>query len=75
MLRALKPGTSMGDIDVGEIFMNFILEARCSYLAGVDLSKYIEQSGGEPLGVVGKVRNEVHTLSISDYPSNRVGQK
>jgi hypothetical protein len=32
---------------VGEMFLNFILEAICSYLAEVDLSKYTEQSGGE----------------------------
>jgi hypothetical protein len=48
MLRALEPGTYMGEIDVGEMFLNFILEARCSYLAGVNLKKYIEQLGGEP---------------------------
>jgi hypothetical protein len=48
MLRALEPGTYMGDIDIGEMFLNFILEARCSYLAGVDLTKYIEPLGGEP---------------------------
>jgi hypothetical protein len=48
ILRALEPGTYMGDIDIGEMFLNFILEARCSYLAGVDLTKYIEKLGGEP---------------------------
>jgi hypothetical protein len=48
MLRALEPGTYMGDIDIEEMFLNFILEARCSYLAGVDLTKYIEHLGGEP---------------------------
>jgi hypothetical protein len=48
MLRALEPGTYMGDIDIGEMFLNLILEARCSYLAGVDLTKYIEPLGGEP---------------------------
>jgi hypothetical protein len=41
ILRALEPWTYMGDIDIGEIFLSFILEARCSYLAGVDLTKYI----------------------------------
>jgi hypothetical protein len=48
MLRALEPGTYMGDIDIGEFFLNFILQARCSYLAGVYLKTYIEQLGGEP---------------------------
>jgi hypothetical protein len=48
ILRALEPGTRMGDIDVGDMFLNFILEARCSYLAAVNLFKYIEQLGGEP---------------------------
>jgi hypothetical protein len=48
MLRAPKPGTYTGGIDIGEMFLNFILEARCSYLAGVDLKKYIEPLGGEP---------------------------
>jgi hypothetical protein len=38
ILRALEPETYMGDIDVGEMFLNFILEERCN-LAGVDLSK------------------------------------
>jgi hypothetical protein len=45
MLRALEHGTYMGDIDIGKMFLNFILEARCSYLAGVDVTKYIEQLG------------------------------
>jgi hypothetical protein len=48
MLRALEPGTFMGDLDVGEMFLNFMLETRCSYLAGVDLSKYIQELGGNP---------------------------
>jgi hypothetical protein len=48
MLRALEYGTYMGKIDIGEIFLNFILEARCSYLDGVDLTTYIEQLCGEP---------------------------
>jgi hypothetical protein len=48
MLRALEPGTFMGDLDVGDMFLNFILEARCSCLAGVDLSKYIQELGGNP---------------------------
>jgi hypothetical protein len=38
-LRALEPGTFMGDLDVGEMFLNFMLETRRSYMAGVDLSK------------------------------------
>jgi hypothetical protein len=48
MLRVLEPGTYMGDIDIGEMFLNFILEARCIYLAGVDLTKYIEPLGDDP---------------------------
>jgi hypothetical protein len=48
MLRALEPGTFMGDLDVGEMFLNFMLERRCSYMAGVDLSKYIQELGGNP---------------------------
>jgi hypothetical protein len=36
----------MGVLDVGGMFLNFILEARCSYLAGVDLLKYIQELGG-----------------------------
>jgi hypothetical protein len=47
-LRALEPGTYLGDIGIGEMFLNFILEARCSYLARVDLTKYIEPLGDEP---------------------------
>jgi hypothetical protein len=48
VLRALETGTFMGDLDVGEMFLNFMLETRCSYLAGVDLSKYIQELGGNP---------------------------
>jgi hypothetical protein len=45
MLRELGTGTHMGDIDVGDMFLNFILEARCSYLAGADLSKFMGGGG------------------------------
>jgi hypothetical protein len=48
MVRALEPGTYMGDIDIGEMFLNFTLETRCSLLAGVNLSKYIDQLGEDP---------------------------
>jgi hypothetical protein len=30
MLRALEHGIYMGDIGIGKMFLNFILEARCS---------------------------------------------
>jgi hypothetical protein len=48
MLRDLEPGTFMGDLDAGEMFLNFMLETRCSYMVGVDLSKYIQELGGNP---------------------------
>jgi hypothetical protein len=31
----------MADLDIGEMFLNFILEARCAQLAGVYLTNYL----------------------------------
>jgi hypothetical protein len=39
-LRAVDKKTFMADIDVGEMFLNFILHKDLRALAGVDLSHY-----------------------------------
>jgi hypothetical protein len=43
LLRALELDTYMTDSDIGEIFLNFMLEERCARLAGVDLTRYVEK--------------------------------
>jgi len=40
LLRALEPGTWMGDNDCGEMFLNFVLHEDVRRLCGVDLSGY-----------------------------------
>jgi hypothetical protein len=50
LLRALELNTYMADSDIGEIFLNFILEERCARLAGVDLIHYVEKDEGAPEG-------------------------
>jgi hypothetical protein len=37
----MKLITHMGDLDVGEIFLNFILELKARIRAGVDLTHFI----------------------------------
>jgi alkylated DNA repair dioxygenase AlkB len=41
LTRAVEVGTHMGDLDVGEIFLNFILELKARVHAGVDLTHFI----------------------------------
>jgi hypothetical protein len=36
----------MADSDIGEIFLNFMLEERCARLAGVYLTHYVEMGEG-----------------------------
>jgi hypothetical protein len=46
LLRALELDTFMADYDIGEMFLNFMLEERCARLAGVDLTHYVERGEG-----------------------------
>jgi hypothetical protein len=46
LLRALELDTFMADSDIGEMFLNFMLEERCARLAGVDLTHYVERGEG-----------------------------
>jgi hypothetical protein len=39
-LRAVDANTYMADVDIGEMFLNFILHKDLQALAGVDLSHY-----------------------------------
>jgi hypothetical protein len=36
----------MADSDIGELFLNFMLEERCARLAVVDLTHYVERGEG-----------------------------
>jgi hypothetical protein len=46
LLRALEIDTFMADSDIGEMFLNFMLEERCVRLAGVDLIHYVQMGEG-----------------------------
>ncbi len=50
-LLAVQPGYFMGDIDISEIFLNFILHDRVQAFAGVDLTPYFpdERTEGKRL--------------------------
>jgi hypothetical protein len=52
LLRALEVNTYMADSDIGEMFLNFILEERCTRLAGVDLTHYVQKGEGAPRATV-----------------------
>jgi hypothetical protein len=43
LLRDLELGTYMSNLDIAEMFLNFMLEEECQRLAGVDLTHYIEK--------------------------------
>jgi hypothetical protein len=45
-LRQVEEGTYMCDLDVGEMFLNFILHEEIRSLAGVDLTHYVEGANG-----------------------------
>ncbi len=42
-LQAVEPSTFLGDIDIGEQFLNFMLEERTQKYAGVDLTNYFPE--------------------------------
>ena len=42
-LRGMNPGTFMVDCDLGEIFLNFMLDVDMRPFAGVDLTKYFPE--------------------------------
>jgi hypothetical protein len=47
-LRAIEPGTWMGDLDIGETFLNFPLHhASLQKVCGVDMSSYGLLAGAE----------------------------
>jgi hypothetical protein len=46
-LRAVDENTFMGDVDVGEMFLNFHLHAIIQAFAGVDLTKFFEFADGK----------------------------
>jgi hypothetical protein len=39
-LRAVEEGTWMADLDIGEMFLNFVLHSDLQALCGVDLTEY-----------------------------------
>ena len=44
-LRVVEAGTFMADYDVGEMFLNFMLEPAIRSHVGVDLSKLFSDEG------------------------------
>jgi hypothetical protein len=41
LARDLEVGTFMGDSDIGEMFLNFMLEEKCACLSVVDRTHYV----------------------------------
>jgi hypothetical protein len=62
ILRALEDGTFMSDLEIAVMFLNFMIEAKCQRLAGVDLMHYIE----EVEGALGQVPNGRNFLPLPD---------
>ena len=44
-LCAVEPGSFMGEMDVGKMFLNFILHESMQALCGVDLSEFFGEDG------------------------------
>ena len=44
-LRSVQEGTWMADLDIGEMFLNFILHSDLRNLSGVDLTEYTDDIG------------------------------
>jgi hypothetical protein len=42
--------TFMADSDIGEMFLDFVLEERCARLVGVYLTHHVEKGEGAPDG-------------------------
>jgi hypothetical protein len=40
ILRIVETGTFMGDVDIGEMLLNFFLDPNLRKFAGVDLTKF-----------------------------------
>jgi hypothetical protein len=49
-LRAVESGTFMGDMDVGEMFLNFVLHESMQALCGIDLSEFFGDAAGKRAG-------------------------
>jgi hypothetical protein len=41
-LRSVQEGTWMADLDIGEMFLNFVLHSDLRHLSGVDLTEYTQ---------------------------------
>jgi hypothetical protein len=52
LFRALEFGTFMSDLDIAEMFLNFMLEAKCQMLVGADLTHYTEKDEGAGGGAI-----------------------
>jgi hypothetical protein len=48
-LRSIEAGTFLADINVGEMFLNFILHESVRVYAGVDLRSHLNLAGGGTL--------------------------
>jgi hypothetical protein len=48
-LRSVEAGTFLADIDVGEMFLNFILHESVRVYVGVDLTSHFQLAGGGTL--------------------------
>jgi hypothetical protein len=47
LLRMVETGTLVGDAFIGEMFLNFFLAPNLRKFAGVDLTKFFSEHGGE----------------------------
>jgi len=45
-LRAIGPGSYMADVDIGEMFLNFVMHESLRQYCGVDLSQYFPERRG-----------------------------
>jgi hypothetical protein len=68
LLRALELDNFMADSDIGEMFLNFMLEERCARLTGVDLTHYVHRGEGALEGKIHLVRWGRCSMGGTFYP-------
>jgi hypothetical protein len=68
LLDAVEPGTFMGDNDVGEMFLNFIMHSDLRELCGIDLTDFMPEGSKDPSTLRFCVRWNRNAMGLKGSP-------
>jgi hypothetical protein len=68
LLDAVEPGTFMGDNDVGEMFLNFIMHSDLRELCGIDLTDFMPEGTKDPSTLRFCVRWNRNAMGLKGSP-------